>query len=84
MSIKEVLFNLFLKGRLQTMLTKLWGGLEGSKTYALAVLGILVALIGHFWGPVDIAGQTIPKMDWSQVWQVVWASGLFSALHAKK
>lgn len=65
------------------MLTKLWAALDGYKTYVLAVFGILVALIGHFWGPVQIGAISIPQMDWPAVWNVVWNGGLFSALHAK-
>lgn len=66
------------------MLTKLWTALDGYKTYTLAALGILIALTGHFWGPYNLAGQTIPQFTWPQVWDTIWTSGLFSALHAQK
>lgn len=65
------------------MLTKLWNALDGWKTHILAGVGILIALIGHFWGPFPIAGLTIPQFSWDEVWKVVWNGGLFSALHAK-
>lgn len=65
------------------MLTKVWAALDGYKTYVLAVLGILIAVAGHFWGPFQVAGATVPAFSWGDVWQVVWNGGLFSALHAK-
>lgn len=64
------------------MLTKLWGALDGSKTYLLASLGIVVALAGHFWGPFNLGALSVPAMGWSDVWTVVWQSGLFSALRS--
>lgn len=69
------------KGATQ-MLTKLWSALSGYKTYILAGLGIVVSVAGHFWGPFQVAGQTVPQLSWGDVWQVVWQSGLFSALRA--
>lgn len=65
------------------MLTNLWGKLDGYKTYVLAVLGILIALAGHFWGPFTMGAVTIPAFTWPDVWNVLWNGGLFSALHAK-
>ena len=64
----------------ESMLNKLWGALAGYKTYILAVVGILIALIGHFWGPVQIGSLSIPQMTWNEVWNVVWNGGLFAAL----
>lgn len=62
------------------MLTKVFEALKGSKTYVLAVLGILVAVAGHFWGPINIGTLTIPQMSWNEVWAIVWNGGLFAAL----
>ena len=67
-----------LKG--ESMLTKLFDALKGYKTYVLAVVGIVVALVGHFYGPVQLGSLSIPQMSWGDVWQVIWTSGLFSAL----
>ncbi len=55
--------------------------ISGYKTYILAVGGILIALIGHFWGPVHIAeGLDIPGITWGEFWTIVWNSGLFAFL----
>lgn len=62
------------------MLNKLATALAGSKTYILAALGIIVAVVGHFWGPINIGNLTIPQMSWNEVWQIVWGGGLFAAL----
>ena len=62
------------------MLTSLWNKIDGSKTYILAGLGIVVALIGHFWGPLNVAGATIPKESWNDVWAAVQASGIVAAI----
>lgn len=62
------------------MLTKLWTSLDGSKTYVLAVLGVLVALCGHFWGPFNLGTLTVPQFSWNDVWTIVWNGGLFAAL----
>ena len=70
----------FIERRIQDMLTKLWTALDGSKTYLLALGGIVVALIGHFWGPVTVGPVQIPHLDWSGVWPIVYNSGLFAAL----
>jgi hypothetical protein len=64
----------------QLMLAKLFASLQGKKTYVLSVLGIAIALIGHFFGPISVGGLDIPAFTWSQVWQTIWTSGLFSAL----
>lgn len=63
------------------MFTKIWQALDGYKTYTLAGLGILVALCGHFWGPIALPGGTaVPQMSWNEVWSIAWNSGLFAAL----
>ena len=62
------------------MLTKLFDSIKGYKTYTLSILGILIALAGHFYGPVQFGSLSVPYMGWSEVWNVIWTSGLFSAL----
>lgn len=62
------------------MMQKLLDAVKGYKTYLLAVLGILVAVIGHFWGPLNIAGQTIPQITTDEMWKLIWNSGLFAAV----
>lgn len=62
------------------MFSKLFAAIQGYKTYILAVVGIIVAVVGHFWGPITIGSVSIPQMTWDQVWAVVWNGGLFAAL----
>lgn len=66
----------------QTMLTKLTDAVSGYKTYILAGLGLTVVLAGHFFGPFQLAGQTVPQFTWGDVWSATWNSGLFAALRA--
>jgi len=61
-------------------ITKVFDAINGYKTYILAGLGIVIALVGHFWGPLNIAGGTIPKESWNDVWSAVQASGIIAAL----
>lgn len=68
----------------KNMLNKLWVALDGSKTYLLAIVGILVALAGHYFGGFSVGSLQVPAFTWNEVWGIVWSGGLFSALHAKK
>ena len=68
-----------IQEEIQIMLTKLADSVNGSKTYILAVVGIIIALVGHFYGPLQIAGTTIPAESWGDVWKVIYASGLIGS-----
>lgn len=61
-------------------INKVFAAIDGSKTYILAGLGVVVALLGHFWGPINVAGATIPKESWNDVWSALQASGIVAAL----
>lgn len=54
--------------------------LNGKKTYILSVLGILVAVAGHFWGPFSIGSLSVPQFSWNEIVSIAWGSGMFSAL----
>ena len=58
------------------MLTKVFSKLDGFKTYITVGVGILTAVVAHFWGPLDIAGVQIPQLSWGQVWAVLWGGTL--------
>ena len=64
------------------MLSDLANALQGRKTYVLSGLGIVIALLGHFFGPTSLVGIQIPAFSWNEVWQAVYTSGLFAALRA--
>jgi len=57
------------------MFTKLWNFVDGKKTYVTSALTIVIALVGHFWGPLIIGpGQgilTIPSVGWNGVWTAI-------------
>jgi hypothetical protein len=46
--------------------------LTGYKTYITAFLGILVVAVGYLFGPVDIAGVTIPHIDLDSGVKLIW------------
>lgn len=58
--------------------------LEGKKTYGVSILGIIVGLIGHFYGPLHVGPLEIPQFTSNEIFTAVWGGGLFSALRAKK
>jgi hypothetical protein len=62
------------------MLGKLFTKMDGYKTYALAVLGIVVGLVGHFWGPISWGPIQIPALSWDDFWKILWNGGLFAFL----
>ena len=82
--IKHWILKKVIERRIMTMFDSIKESLEGKKTYITAGLGILVSLVGVLFGPIDVAGMTIPALSWGDFWKVLWTSGLFSFLHAKK
>jgi hypothetical protein len=48
--------------------------LTGYKTYITAFLGIFIVAVGYLFGPVDIAGITIPHIDLDSGVKLVWAA----------
>jgi hypothetical protein len=64
------------------MLSNAFNALQGKKTYVLAALGAVVAVVGHFWGPLSLAGQTIPAITSDDMWKAIWAvASLASVRH---
>lgn len=72
--------NLIQRWVIQMGIAKVFDFIDGYKTYILAGFGILIALVGHFWGPVTVSGTTIPAQSWADVWKVVYASGIITFL----
>lgn len=54
------------------MLNGLMSKLDGYKTYITGTAGILVAIVGCYFGPVDMGPVHIPKIDSSVMWPLVW------------
>jgi len=62
------------------MLGNIFNAIQGKKTYILAGLGAIVAVVGHFWGPLNIAGTTIPQVATPDMWKAIWAVGSLASL----
>lgn len=62
------------------MLTNIFNAMQGRKTYILAGLGALVSVVGHYWGPLSIAGQTIPQVSTDDMWKAIWAVASLASL----
>jgi len=62
------------------MLTKMMDAVQGRKTYILAVLGAIVAIAGHFFGPLSLAGQAIPQIPTDEMWKAIWAVASLASL----
>lgn len=65
---------------IQMGLNKAFNAIDGSKTYIIAGLGVVIVLAGHFWGPFSLAGGTVPKESWNDVWQALQASGIVASI----
>lgn len=65
---------------IQMGLNKIVAAVDGNKTYILAAVGIIVSVVGHFYGPLTVGGTTIPAQSWGDVWKAVYASGIITFL----
>jgi len=70
--------NFIQKILAQMSLTKLFDAINGRKTYLLALLNVVVAVMGHYWGPFHLAGGIVPKESWNDVWGVINTSGFIA------
>ena len=83
--IKQWIIKTIIQKKGAKMLDSLKTKLEGKKTIITAGLGVLVALVGVLFGPVNLPGNlTIPEYTVNEFFSVLWASGLFTFLHMKK
>lgn len=65
------------------MLKKLMDKIDGYKSYANAVLGAIIAVIGHFWGPIKMGPVDVPQVSSSAMLLLIWAAvALISGRHA--
>ena len=62
------------------MLNKLMNAIEGKKTYILALVGALTAVVAHFWGPITIGGTSIPQTSAADMWKAIWAVASLASL----
>lgn len=70
----------FIQREVEKIMPRFMDALQGKKTYILALLGVLVAIAGHFWGPLDIGAVHIPQFSWDQIWNIIWNAGLFGTV----
>ena len=76
MGLKNFVIKLILKRKVKAMLDKLTSKLSGYRTYITATVGILIALVGVVFGPIDLAGVSIPKITFNDFFKVVWEAAL--------
>ena len=62
------------------MLSQYISKINGYKTYILAVLGALIAVAGHLWGPTTLAGISIPQVSTDDMWKAIWAVASLASL----
>jgi len=75
--IKEAVVKYVVGRSVIKMLDKVKGALNGNKTYITVVLGIIVAVVGMFWGPVEVGPINIPAMESSEAWTIIWNGLMF-------
>lgn len=60
---------------------ELMSKLSGYRTYGVLILGALIAIAGHFWGPIDLPGEVmdIPVIESKEMWAAIWGAlvGIF-------
>jgi len=74
--------NMLVKGLIRVVgtfgLKKIKGKVDGKKCHAIGILGVLVALAGVYWGPIDIlpgpAELIVPALTYKEFWGIVWGS----------
>lgn len=54
--------------------------IDGYKTYALAMLGVLVSAAGYLWGPVHVGPVNIPQVSPDDFARALWACLSLAAL----
>ena len=62
------------------MLSKAFNALKGCKTYILASIGAIVAIVGHFWGPISVGGVSLPQVSLDDMWKAIWAVASLASL----
>lgn len=62
-------------------MASIWEFLKGKKTYVIAGSAIIVALFGHFFGPIMVDGNvTVPQYSWFNVYTIALNSGFFASI----
>lgn len=79
MGLKDLIGRTILRKGATPMLENMMTKVSGKKTYITLGLGIVVAVIGHFWGPIDVGPIDIPAISSADMWQAIWLglSGTF-------
>lgn len=70
-----------IEWRMKGMLTKAFDSVDGYKTYITAAVGVVAALVSHFYGPIQIGKDVlIPQVSWSGFFDILWNGALFGAV----
>lgn len=49
--------------------------LDGYKTYVVQALAIAIGVVSFVWGPVDVAGVTLPKIEFKELLEILQIGG---------
>jgi hypothetical protein len=74
MSLKELILKIVLKRRAEKMLDNVMSKVNGYKTYVAGGLGIVVAVVGCYLGPIDLGFTQIPHIESADMWKYVWSA----------
>lgn len=72
MGLKDLIGRIILKKEGGPMLQNLMSKVDGQKTYLTIGLGVLVAVVGHFWGPLHVGPVDVPQVSSGDMWKLIW------------
>ena len=72
MGLKDWILRKIVQKEGNKMLGGIMEKLSGYKTYITALLGIIVVIIGHFFGPINAGPVQIPLIESGDMWKGIW------------
>lgn len=62
-----------LQRKAEKTMGNLFAKIDGQKTYVTSALGMVLLVVGHFWGPLHLGPIDVPQIDAKTMWEGVWA-----------
>ncbi len=86
MSLKEWAIKWVVQRKGTAIMGKLLEKVSGYKTYIALSLGVVVAVVGRFWGPLHVGPIDIPAIETAEMWKIIWeaVAGMFLRAGVKK